>query len=126
MLPERPRARRHPFQAQIELMDLNSETTVLDRTRNLNMFGCRTESTPVAIVIGTKVRVKITYKAAIFSAAGRVVSARRVGGIGVAFTDISEKDQQILEKWMAELRAQERDRGGTSETVIRPMVVKRR
>jgi hypothetical protein len=119
LLPERPRARRHLFQAPVELTDMASETRMVGRTRDLNLFGCRTEATEISLPVGTKVHVKITYKAAVFTAGGRIVSAGRNFGMGVAFTDVTEKDKLILEKWMAELRAQTGQRSRVSEPVPR-------
>lgn len=40
MQPERPRARRYPFAASIELIDLESEAEVREQTTDLSLFGC--------------------------------------------------------------------------------------
>jgi hypothetical protein len=103
MFAERPRARRYAFQAHIELVDVKSEAVTNNRTSNLSLFGCHVEP-PRAHALGAKVRVRITYKGSVFTASGRIANIRANGDVGVAFTDVSEKDQRVLEKWMAQLR----------------------
>jgi hypothetical protein len=66
--------------------------------------------------VGTKVRLKITYKGAAFVAAGRVARVRRDEGMGVKFTQVGVKDEAILERWMAELR----EKVGEHQTVRVP------
>ena len=102
MLPERPRARRFTFLANIELINVESEAKMIDRTGDLTLFGCQVRTiSPWAV--GTKVRLKITYKGASFVAVGRVASVR-AHAMGVKFTEVADKDQLVLEKWMTELR----------------------
>ena len=105
MLPERPRARRYTFPANIELMNVESETKIRAHTCDLNLFGCHVK-TMSPWTVGTKVRLKITYKGAAFVAAGRVAHVRGDEGMGVRFTDVGVKDELILERWIAELREQ--------------------
>jgi hypothetical protein len=101
--PERPRARRFPFSANIELINLESEAGIRDQTTDLSLFGCHVH-TSKAWASGTRVRMRIAYRGAIFTVLGRVVSVRTNAGMGVVFTRIEQKDQLILEKWIAELR----------------------
>jgi hypothetical protein len=52
-LIERPRARRYPFVASIELVDMASETEVREQTTDLSVFGCQvTAQKP--LLAGTK------------------------------------------------------------------------
>jgi hypothetical protein len=51
--------------------------------------------------------VKITHKAANFTGTARIVWVRKDTDLGVAFTDVTAKDQLILETWIAELRGSE-------------------
>jgi hypothetical protein len=103
VLAEQRRPRRYAFPANIELIDVESETRIRAHTRDLNLFGCYVITTGPWSV-GTRVRLKTTYKGAAFVAAGRVARAWGDGGMGVKFTEIGEKDEVILERWMAELR----------------------
>jgi hypothetical protein len=102
VLPKQPRARRYPIAANIELIDVDSETKIKERTRDLSLFGCSVKAlTPWAV--GTKVRLKITHKGSAFTALGHVVNVRE-NGMGLKFCEIAPKDEMILEIWMAELR----------------------
>ena len=99
---ERPRARRYPFAAAVDLLDMESETEVREQTTNLSVFGCQvTAQKPWAA--NTKVRLRILHHGAIFVALGQIVNVRR-NSMGVVFTKIEQKDQLILEKWLAEVR----------------------
>ena len=99
---ERPRARRYPFAATIDLVDMESETETREQTTNLSVFGCEvTAQKPFPA--NTKIRLRIVHRGAIFAALGQVVSVRR-NSMGVLFTKIEQKDQAVLEKWLAEVR----------------------
>ncbi|HWW18170.1 MAG TPA: PilZ domain-containing protein [Candidatus Saccharimonadales bacterium] len=99
---ERPRARRYPFAASIDIVDMESETEIREQTTNLSVFGCQlTAQKPLPA--GTKVRLRIIHRGAIFAASGQVVQVRR-NSMGVVFTKIEQKDQAVLEKWLAEIR----------------------
>jgi hypothetical protein len=101
--PERPRARRYPFVANIELISLDSEAENREKTIDLSLFGCRV-TTVKPWALGTKVRIRITYRGATFTALSRIAHLRTNAGMGVVFTHIEQKDQLVLEKWIAETR----------------------
>ena len=106
MLPERPRARRYTFPANVELIDVDSERKLREQTCDLSLFGCQVKcANPWPV--GTKVRLRITYKGSAFTALGRIAHVRSNTAMGVAFVKVEDKDQLVLERWMAELR----DRG---------------
>jgi hypothetical protein len=105
MQPERPRARRYPFNAKIDLTDLQSETQIAEQTGNLSLYGCQV-NTGKALRVGTMVWLKITNQGGSFEARGRVANIRPQTGIGIVFTHVEEKHQLLLEKWIAELRYQ--------------------
>jgi PilZ domain len=101
-LIERPRARRYPFAASIDLFDMESETEIREQTTNLSVFGCQvTAQKPFPA--SKKVRLRIIHRGAVFVALGQVVNVRR-NSMGVVFTKIEQKDQAVLEKWLAEAR----------------------
>jgi hypothetical protein len=105
MQSERHRARRYPFAAGIELIDLQSEAEMQGQTRDLSLFGCSV-NTVTPWKVGTRVRVRILHKGAVFVALGRVANTRGNAGMGVIFTTIEAKNQMSLEKWVDELRGQ--------------------
>jgi len=99
---ERPRARRYPFAASIELVEMESERETREQTTNLSVFGCQvTAQKPFSV--GTRVRLRIIHRGAFFAALGHIVNVGK-NSMGVAFTKIEEKDQATLEKWLAEIR----------------------
>ena len=102
MLPERPRARRFTFAAHIELVDMDTEAVIQQRTCDMSLFGCFVKSSE-RWPIGKKVRLKISYKGSAFKALGCVVHTREIG-MGIHFAEIAPKDEVVLEIWMAELR----------------------
>lgn len=102
ILIERPRARRYPFVASIELVDMESENETREQINNLSVFGCQI-TTHKPWTSGTKVRLRIIHRGAVFAAQGQVVNVHR-DGMGVLFTKIEEKDQEVLEKWLADVR----------------------
>jgi hypothetical protein len=101
--PERPRARRYRFVAKLELNVLESGTPTMGLTSNLSLFGCRVD-TEKSLPTGTTVWLRITHRGARFEALGRVANVWAKEGMGIVFTKVEEKEQPILEKWIAELR----------------------
>lgn len=99
----RPRARRFPFVTNVEVTDLQSETQTMEQLSDLSLFGCQVE-TAKPLPAGTKVRIRIVHKGETFAAVGRVANVRPNAGMGIVFTGIEEDAQNVLEKWVAELR----------------------
>jgi len=99
----KPRARRYPFNATIELTHLESGVEVRGQTNDLSLFGCCVNAlNPMAV--GSSVRIRISHLSRIFTALGRVVHAGEKGKMGVYFTSIEQTNQLILEKWVDETR----------------------
>ncbi len=103
---KRQRARRYPFQANIELTDMQSETEIKERTSDLSLFGCHVDALK-PLVPGIKVRIKIAHRGFVFEALAKVVYGRSNAGMGIVFTNIQAHDQLILDNWIAELRGEE-------------------
>jgi len=102
---ERHRARRYSFHASIELTDLASETQTKAQTSDLSLFGCRVD-TVKPLPAGTKVRIKLSHRNERFEALGKMLYSRQNEGKRSHFTNIEPNDQLVLDKWIAELRAQ--------------------
>jgi hypothetical protein len=63
---------------------------------------CRADA---LLVVGNRGSLEnYSQRRAIFTAFGRIANVRRNGSVGVEFIDVADKDQLVLEKWMAELR----------------------
>ena len=103
MHPERPRARRYPFVARIELTDIQSEARINALTCDLSLFGCQVVAQKT-MPTGTKVRIRIAHAGAVFIALSRVSYDRYKMGMRIAFTEIESNQQLVLEKWIAQLR----------------------
>lgn len=99
----RPRARRFHFVTNVEVTDLQSETQTMEQLSDLSLFGCQVEATK-PLAAGTKVRIRIVHKGETFAAVGKVANVRPNAGMGIVFTGIEEDAQNVLEKWVAELR----------------------
>ena len=66
------------------------------------MNGCFVPtSTPLKL--GAKARITIVYAGAKVVAFGRVVSVR-ADGMAFTFTKIEQHDQEVLERWLSDLR----------------------
>jgi hypothetical protein len=101
--PERHRAPRRSFSANIELMDLQSERLITANVKDLSLFGCFVEiATPFPE--GTKVRLRIVRGAASVVGLGKVAYARPRSGMGIHFTSIEASSQPVLDRWLASLR----------------------
>jgi len=100
---ERPRARRYPFVASTEIIDLRSETQINEQTCDLSLFGCgvTTQKPPAP---GTRIRIRIVHNSASFVALGKVAYSGHSTRMGVVFTKIEPNQQLVLERWIAELR----------------------
>ncbi len=103
MYSEHPRARRYLFVAAVELTDMRSDAKIQVRTSDLSIYGCRV-GTHTPFPTGAKVRIRIAHRSANFVALGRVSYTTSEGGMGIAFTQMEQNDQLILEKWVEELR----------------------
>jgi PilZ domain len=100
---ERPRPRRYPFVATIELVDLQSALQFQGQVTDLNLYGCGVAAKK-SLPTGTTLRVRITSKGRTFWALGKVAYGTADGDMGIAFARIERNDQVILEDWITELR----------------------
>jgi hypothetical protein len=105
--PVRPRSRRYPFVAHVELTDMQSASQSTELTSDLSVFGCQVDSQK-PLPVGTKVRIRITHGSANFVALGKVAYVIPNAGMGIVFSTIEPKDQLILEEWVSELRDRSR------------------
>lgn len=103
LVVEKPRARRYPFAASIELVEMESGTELHGQTTDISSFGCHVNVvTPWPT--GAKVHLRIVHRGAVLSVQGTVANLRGPGSIGVVFTQMEEKEQSVLDRWLTELR----------------------
>ena len=103
--PQRPRALRQPFVAAVVITDLSSEQQISSHTSDLSVSGCFVATT-IALNPDSKVLIAIAHAGAKVTTFGRVVSAR-ADGMSIAFDKIEQRDQDILQKWLSDLRVRE-------------------
>ena len=103
MQSERPRARRDPMVASIEMTDVESETQIVEQTSDLSLFGCGV-TTDEPLPAGARIRIRIQRAGANFSAMGKVAHDGHGARMGVVFTKIEPHPQLVMEKWLVELR----------------------
>jgi PilZ domain len=101
-LIEKPRARRYAFAATVELVEMETSAELHAQTTDISSFGCRVNAS--RWVAGTKVRIRIFHRGAVLSALGVIANVQTKGAMGVSFTNIDDKQQLTLEKWLTELR----------------------
>src|SRR5216683_8111118 len=97
-------APRYSFVVDIEVTDLESETQIRDRAKDLSLFGCGV-NTSKPFPKGTRVRIKLCHGGQVVAALARVVYARPELDMGVVFTSVEREDERILEGWIAELKS---------------------
>lgn len=103
MQSERPRARRYPLVAYIEIGDVDSEAKIRTQTTDLSLFGCHVKTRNL-LPKGTIVRITIIHAGTAFTALGKVAFAGQGVGMGVVFTRIEPRHQSVLETWISQLR----------------------
>ena len=93
---------RHSVIVDVVVIDLESGIRIRERTKDLSLYGCGVRTaTPFAA--GTKVVLKIAYRAEKIAVFGKVIYGRPDIGMGIAFTTVEPEDQKIIEDWIAEL-----------------------
>jgi hypothetical protein len=90
---------RYDFFARCELADKSSGTLYEGRVTQI-ATGCCFVDLPVVLPQGTDVVVRITKEGRAFEAEGRATYNYASMGIGIAFTSLSQENQQTLEDWI--------------------------
>src|SRR2546427_11226663 len=98
------RFERYSLGATAEVKELGSWKEQVLITRDLSAGGCFVKST-APLPEGTRIRVRIDHAGDKFTALGRVTHNVTAEGMGVAFVQVEAKDRAILEKWLADEKA---------------------
>jgi len=100
---ENPRSSpRYSLAVDIELTDLQSQTQIRERTKDLSLFGCGVD-TSKPFLKGTPLGIKLSHGDVHVTATARVVYASPELGMGLVFIRVDPEDQRVLEEWIAEL-----------------------
>jgi hypothetical protein len=100
---KQPRAKRYTFIASIELMQVDSDLQLKEKTTDISLFGCHV-ATARPWPSGTKIRIRISHNGSSFAAVGTVAHVQAGAGMGIVFTRIGPNEQTILDGWIAGLR----------------------
>jgi hypothetical protein len=96
---ERRRTPRYIFIASAELIEEKSDVRVASRVSELSLRGCYLDMMN-PFPTGTLVLLKIWAGDTLFTAKGRIVYAQPNMGAGVAFEDVEQQYQSVLEHWI--------------------------
>src|SRR6266513_4191969 len=102
---ERRRATRHHFVSAVEMINVESRKQLISLTRDLSLCGCFV-TVKVPSPKGTRVSLKISNSKANFYAVSDVTHNLFDEGIGIEFDQVEDKDQAVLEEWLAEASAE--------------------
>jgi hypothetical protein len=97
------RVPRYPFVADAAVADTYSKTYTKARTATLGLYGCGIV-TSKPLPQGTGVRITLFYRGAEVKAVGIVAYVRADLDMGIAFTDLDQESERILDGWITELR----------------------
>lgn len=109
MHSKRPRARRYPLIATIEVTDVDEETQFVGLTSDVSVYGCAVNQRGLDIKKnlmreGKTVRVRIILAGTNFVAISKVAYVNPGAETGIAFTQVELHHQAILEKWIDQAR----------------------
>ena len=99
MHSERRRSPRYRFVADVEIIEVVSDTKHKARTSDLSIGGCFLDMLNPSPV-GTEIRVTISHAGAKFVAVGKVAFVVPNMGMGVAFTNVDGNQMEILQRWL--------------------------
>jgi PilZ domain-containing protein len=94
---------RCSFAATVQVKELGSWGQGLV-ARDLSAGGCFSK-TAVPLAKGSRIRVRIEHSGAEFTAVGRVTDNISADRMGVEFVEMEPSDRAILERWLADERA---------------------
>jgi len=99
---ERRRAPRYPLIADAEVTEIASNTKLKARTVDVNWHGCFLEMLN-PMPQGSRIQLTLFHRGQRFNAAGTVVFVAPNLGVGVAFTQVSAVDLDVIGNWLSEL-----------------------
>jgi len=99
---ERRSGARFPCTVTAEVLEPQSHARIMGRTTDLGIGGCYVNSIS-SFPIGTSVRLRLADQARRFEAHAQVIFAQIGMGMGLAFTEVSAEQLEVLRQWIGEL-----------------------
>ena len=100
---ERRSARRQPFIAEAQVIELKTGAKLLARSCDLVVHGCYID-TLNSFPIGTRVRIQLKKDDTTVEANGHVVYGIPGLGMGIAFDNLTPSNRVALERWLAGIK----------------------
>ena len=102
---QRRSAPRYSLIASTEITEPASGARMSGRISEISRTGCYLDLLNT-LPAGTSVHIRVIRDKGIFESDGKIVYVQDRMGMGIAFTDVSAEQQQILDSWVEELKAQ--------------------
>jgi len=99
---ERRRNPRYPFMADVEIIDLESATTITARTSDFSRGGCYVDMLN-PLPEDTLVRLRVTKSQQTFETQAKVVYSSVGMGMGLMFGALDMTQRVVLERWLTQL-----------------------
>jgi PilZ domain len=100
---DRRYAIRFPFAADVDMIDMESGAHVEGVTSDLSLGGCFV-CTSKPLAIGTRMRITLSRKGQVVEALAVVRILKPRIGMGIEFIDIETPSQDILARWIQQVR----------------------
>jgi hypothetical protein len=99
---ERRRFQRFPFNADVDVMEIQSGTRIKGRVTDVSLGGCYVD-TLSPFLVSTAVQIRITKGPQSFEAQAKVINMKVGLGMGLAFVSASAEQKKVLGNWIVEL-----------------------
>ena len=99
---ERRRNPRYPLMADVEIIDLESATTITARTSDFSRGGCYVDMLN-PLPEDTLVRLRVTKSQQTFETQAKVVYSSVGMGMGLMFGALDMTQRVVLERWLTQL-----------------------
>jgi hypothetical protein len=93
---------RYTLIASVEVIESTTETKIAGRISEISRKGCYVDVLNT-LPVGTRIRLIISRDKGNFTTHGAIIYVQEAMGMGVAFSDTSDDQLNILDVWLAEL-----------------------
>ena len=99
---ERRHFPRFPFNADVDVVEVQSGTRIKGRVTDISLGGCYVD-TLSPFLVSTAVQVRISKGAQSFEAQAKVTNMKASRGMGLVFVSALAEQKKVLGNWIAEL-----------------------